>query len=153
MSQILLFLFRKKKKKSSLQLAALQPEGIIMVVLSDPVCTTRSFQLCLFQWVRQVHIIEQNKRYICWYSFLCVSLELPWHQHKNTTMSSRFDSDRSACPFFTYFFPFSCQFLSLEFIHTFLCKAVPSLLHQDPSCSFLPLFRYYKTRIMCLLRK
>lgn len=85
--------------------------------------------LFLPPWVREVQITEHSTHCLCWYSFLCVSLELPWYQHKSLLQSSWFDSETgrdllippSLLSAHSLRHPFS-----LGCSHTFLCQEIPS---------------------------
>lgn len=58
-------------------------EGFTRGDYSDPVWDTRSFHAAFLPRVGEVQITEQSTHCLCCCSCLCVSSELPWHQHKS----------------------------------------------------------------------
>lgn len=62
------------QKKSSLHLVCFIAQRDSLWLFKLTQCMAHGlFMLCLLHWVRQVHIIEQNKNCICCYPFLCAS--------------------------------------------------------------------------------
>lgn len=114
------------RRISSLQLAESQPEGFTWENYSDPVRDTQLFHTVSASLGKKGknHQTEYTLPLLLLFS-LCV-LRVTMVPAQISTTSSRFESGRNACPFFTRFCPSLMYPFSLGCTHIFQCQEIPS---------------------------